>query len=64
MFHEGQLIAFCGSIAHHLDVGGGVAGLNASATEIYQEGIQLPPARFSTSVGTATRPLPSWNSSQ
>lgn len=49
VFHEGKLVAFCGCIAHHLDVGGGVAGLNASATEIYQEGIQLPPARFSTS---------------
>lgn len=49
VFFEGELVAFCGSIAHHLDVGGGVAGLNASATEIYQEGIQLPPARFSMS---------------
>lgn len=49
VFHDGQLVAFCGSIAHHLDIGGGVAGLNASATEIYQEGIQLPPARFSMS---------------
>jgi N-methylhydantoinase B len=49
VFHEGELVAFCGSIAHHLDIGGGVAGLNASATEIYQEGIQLPPARFSMS---------------
>jgi N-methylhydantoinase B len=49
VFHDGALVAFCGSIAHHLDIGGGVAGLNASATEIYQEGIQLPPARFSMS---------------
>ncbi|MGD9945065.1 MAG: hydantoinase B/oxoprolinase family protein [Burkholderiaceae bacterium] len=49
VFFEGQLVAFCGSIAHHLDIGGGAPGLNVAATEIFQEGIQLPPARFSMS---------------
>lgn len=42
VFHRDQLIAFTGSICHHLEVGGAVAGSNADATEIFQEGIVLP----------------------
>jgi N-methylhydantoinase B len=40
------LIAFAGNIAHHLEVGGAVAGSNAGATEIYQEGLILPSMRI------------------
>ena len=43
---DGSLIAFAGNIAHHLEVGGGVAGSNAAATEIYQEGLILPSMRI------------------
>ena len=37
-----DLVAFTGSICHHLELGGAVAGSNANATEVYQEGIILP----------------------
>lgn len=43
VFHEGRLIAFAGSTAHHLDIGGGSAGVNTSARELLQEGIVIPP---------------------
>ncbi len=44
IFHEGRRIAFAATICHHTDVGGRVAGSNASdSTEIYQEGLRIPP---------------------
>ena len=46
---EGKLIGFAATTAHHVDVGGAYAGLSADATEIYQEGLRLPVARFSVS---------------
>ncbi len=49
VFIEGELIAFAGSTAHHLDLGGGSAGLNALASDVYQEGLLLPPLKFSLS---------------
>ena len=43
IFHRGELQAFSVVICHHTDVGGRVAGSNASdSTEIYQEGLRLP----------------------
>ena len=43
IFFAGELQAFSVVICHHTDVGGRVAGSNASdSTEIYQEGIRLP----------------------
>ena len=49
VFVDGTLVAFVGSTAHHLDLGGGSAGLNALATDVYQEGLLLPPMKFSLS---------------
>ena len=49
VFIDGALIAFTGSTAHHLDLGGGSAGLNALASDVYQEGLLLPPLKFSLS---------------
>lgn len=47
IFFEGRLVAFGGSISHHTDVGGRVAGSNApDSTEIYQEGVRIPPMRI------------------
>ena len=44
IFHNGKRIAFAATICHHTDVGGRVAGSNASdSTEIYQEGLRIPP---------------------
>ncbi|MCA1288257.1 hydantoinase B/oxoprolinase family protein [Salipiger bermudensis] len=43
IFHEGAIIAWTTTLAHHADVGGIVPGSNAlGASEIYQEGLRLP----------------------
>lgn len=47
--YEGRLIAFSASVAHHLDIGGGSPGLNMSATDLFQEGLRIPPSRYSVS---------------
>lgn len=49
VFLDGALAAFAASVAHHVDIGGGSPGLNATATEVYQEGLRLPLSRFSVS---------------
>jgi N-methylhydantoinase B len=47
IFQEGRRRAFAVVIAHHTDVGGRVPGSNASdSTEIYQEGLRLPPIKL------------------
>lgn len=46
VFYRGKLAAFAGSICHHLELGGAVAGSNADATELYQEGLILPTLRI------------------
>ncbi len=42
VFSEDRLVAFTGSVCHHLELGGAVAGSNANATDLYQEGIIIP----------------------
>jgi N-methylhydantoinase B len=47
VFHGGRLEAFAVVIAHQTDMGGRVAGSNASdSTEIYQEGLRIPAVKF------------------
>ncbi len=47
IFHEGVLAAWAVAICHHTDVGGRVAGSNASdSTEIFQEGLRIPPLKL------------------
>ena len=46
IFHGGRLVAFSASLGHHIDVGGGAAGPNARATDVYSEGLRIPPLRF------------------
>lgn len=47
IFFEGRLLAFAAAIGHQTDIGGRVAGGNAcDNTEIYQEGIRIPPLRL------------------
>ncbi len=47
VFAEGTRIAFVLTTAHHGDVGGRVPGSNAAdSTEIYQEGLRLPPLKL------------------
>ncbi|MGD9942849.1 MAG: hydantoinase B/oxoprolinase family protein [Burkholderiaceae bacterium] len=42
VFHDGRLVAFASSVCHHIDVGGAIAGANASATDYLQEGLVIP----------------------
>jgi len=47
IFVDGELMAYGGTICHHTDVGGRVAGSNASdSTEIYAEGLRIAPMRM------------------
>lgn len=47
IFSEGKRRAFTVVICHHTDVGGRVPGSNASdSTEIYQEGLRIPPLKL------------------
>lgn len=47
VFHEGELIGFLSIILHHTDMGGRVPGGNApDSTEIYQEGLRIPPLKI------------------
>jgi N-methylhydantoinase B len=49
VFFDGRLIGFSGSVAHHLDLGGGSAGIKMGSTDVYQEGLRIPPSRYSYS---------------
>src|SRR6058998_113447 len=47
IFFEGERLAFAATICHQTDMGGRVAGSNASdSTEIYQEGLRIPPVKI------------------
>jgi N-methylhydantoinase B len=47
VFVDGELVAVAANRAHHADVGGGRAGsVAADATEIYQEGLRVPPVKL------------------
>jgi N-methylhydantoinase B len=47
IFHEGVHVAFACVSSHHVDTGGRVPGSNAAdSTEIYQEGLRIPPTRL------------------
>lgn len=42
----GRLVGFSAAVAHHLDMGGGAPGLNSSATDLYGEGLIIPPSVY------------------
>src|SRR5699024_4200321 len=47
IFHKGQVIAISAAMTHHQDVGGMTPGsIPTNATEIYQEGIRIPPLKL------------------
>jgi 5-oxoprolinase (ATP-hydrolysing) len=47
VFHRGALLAFVANIAHVAEIGGMAPGSFASnATEVYQEGLRLPPLKL------------------
>jgi N-methylhydantoinase B len=49
IFYREKLIGFSASVAHQIDFGGGAPGLDTGASDIYQEGLRLPPTRWSQS---------------
>jgi len=47
IYVDGERMAFSASVCHHTDVGGRVAGSNASdSTEIYAEGLRIAPLKL------------------
>ncbi|MSP66501.1 MAG: hydantoinase B/oxoprolinase family protein [Alphaproteobacteria bacterium] len=47
VFAGGEMVAICGTLGHHLDVGGMRPGSYAGdAVEIYQEGLRIPPIKL------------------
>ena len=46
IFLDGELIGFAGTVAHHLDLGGGNPGLTTEAVDVHAEGIIFPPSLY------------------
>jgi N-methylhydantoinase B len=46
IFADGRLIGFSASVAHHLDLGGGAPGLHPLATDVWSEGLIIPPLKL------------------
>jgi N-methylhydantoinase B/oxoprolinase/acetone carboxylase alpha subunit len=47
IFRDGRLVAFLGNIAHLAEIGGMAPGsFAATATDVYQEGLRLPPVKL------------------
>ncbi|MEI2415240.1 hydantoinase B/oxoprolinase family protein [Orrella sp. JC864] len=46
IFFEGQLVGFAGTVAHHLDLGGGNPGLTTEAVDLHAEGFVFPPSCY------------------
>jgi N-methylhydantoinase B len=44
IFHRGRLVAFAGSVSHVVDIGG--IPYAASARDVYEEGLRLPPCKL------------------
>ncbi|MDO9228659.1 MAG: hydantoinase B/oxoprolinase family protein [Syntrophales bacterium] len=47
LFHNGVCIGILANLAHHIDIGGiAPGGMPTNSTEIFQEGIRIPPIRI------------------
>jgi N-methylhydantoinase B len=47
LFHEGSCLGILANLAHHVDIGGiAPGGMPTISTEIFQEGIRIPPIRI------------------
>ncbi len=44
--HDGQLVGYVASLAHHVDVGGGAPASIGPFQEIFQEGVIIPPVKL------------------
>ncbi len=47
IFFADRVIGFAGTVAHHLDLGGGNPGLTSAAADIHAEGLIIPPSQYS-----------------
>src|ERR1700754_1921188 len=48
----GEPLAFAVTVAHHLDIGGRNPGsTTANTTDVFQDGLQIPPSRIATAAG-------------
>lgn len=58
IFHRGALVAFAVNLSHWPDIGGALPGSYVPwATELYQEGLHLPPVRLFDASGPRAEPL-------
>jgi len=46
IFVAEEIIAFAGTVAHHLDLGGGNPGMTPDAVDVHAEGLIIPPSRY------------------
>ncbi|WP_317154811.1 hydantoinase B/oxoprolinase family protein [[Mycobacterium] appelbergii] len=47
LFHQGRVVALAATMSHHQEIGGMVAGsLPPNATDLFQEGLQIPPMKL------------------
>ncbi|MEW6623988.1 MAG: hydantoinase B/oxoprolinase family protein [Bacillota bacterium] len=47
VFYENELLAIVANLAHHVDIGGmAPGGMPVNATEIFQEGLRIPPIKI------------------
>jgi N-methylhydantoinase B len=47
VFHQGQVVALATTMAHHQEIGGKSPGsVPTDATEVYQEGLRIPPLKL------------------
>lgn len=47
LFHEGACLGILANLAHHVDIGGiAPGGMPTISTEIFQEGLRIPPVRI------------------
>jgi len=46
VFVEGELVGFVASRAHHADTGGATPGSMPLASEVYEEGLRIPPVKL------------------
>lgn len=54
VFFDGELVGFAGTVAHHLDLGGGNPGLTTEAVDVHAEGFIFPRyASTTTATGKA-----------
>ena len=44
--HRGRVVGFVGNLAHHTDISGGIGSMNPTATDVFQEGMRIPPLKF------------------